>query len=128
MTTQALQNTNTCTPVSRCETHTYVPAVDIFETADEVLLLADLPGADAARIDVQFDRGRLTLRAPIEPRHSGNHWLLREYGVGDYERSFEVGEQIAPEGIRAEYAGGVLTLHLPKTERARTRKIEVRAN
>ena len=126
MNCNAIQNQAPANAVSRREARTFVPTVDIIETAEEVRLLADVPGADPAGIEVQYDRGRLTLFAPVTPRHEGNSWRLREYGVGDYERSFEVGEQIDPDGIRAELAEGVLTLHLPKLDRAKTRRIEVK--
>ena len=54
-------------------------------------------------------------------------YLLREYGVGDFYRAFQVSEVIDPSRIQAEYSGGVLTLHLPKSEAAKPRKIAVQA-
>jgi HSP20 family protein len=51
--------------------------------------------------------------------------LLREYGIGDYRRTFRVSEQIDASRISAQYRHGVLTLRLPKAERARPRKIKV---
>lgn len=54
-------------------------------------------------------------------------YLLREYGVSDFHRVFEVSENIDVERITAEHADGVLVLHLPKAERAKTRKIDVRS-
>lgn len=106
----------------------YLPAVDIIENDDELLLLADVPGARAEGIDIDCERGQLTIRARVEPRQSAQtDYVLREYGVGDFVRTFQVGEGIDASKIQAEVGGGVLTLHLPKAEAAKTRKIAVRA-
>lgn len=104
----------------------YVPNVDIRETQDEFLLLADVPGADASALDIRFERGQLTLHAVVPPRQSdATRYLLREYGVGDFERTFQIGEGIDAAGIHASIAQGVLTLHLPKAAGAQLRRIEV---
>lgn len=106
---------------------TYVPVVDIIEQDDELLLLADVPGAKAEGIDIRYERGQLTLAARVEPRRSAEStYFLHEYGVGDFVRTFQVGEGIDASRIRAEVKAGVLALHLPKAEAARTRKITVR--
>lgn len=106
----------------------YRPNVDILEQQDELLVLADVPGAKSDSIDVKFEDGMLEIRAAVTPRH-GDHeeHLLQEYGVGDYYRSFQVSEDIDAAKIAAEYAEGVLTLHLPKSEAAKPRKIAVQA-
>lgn len=105
----------------------YSPRVDILEHQDELLLVADMPGVSSESIDVNFEDGVLTVEGKVEPRGPEKAArLLREYGVGDFYRTFRVSEQIDASGIRAEYADGVLTLHLPKAEAAKPRKIEVR--
>jgi HSP20 family protein len=106
---------------------TYVPAVDIFELPDKLMLQADVPGATVNDIEIHYERGLLTIHAHVQPRNEqpGN-CLLREYGVGDFHRSFQIGEGIDSNGIEAEMSNGVLTLHLPKAEAARTRKIAVK--
>lgn len=107
---------------------TYLPAVDIVENDDELLLLADVPGVRAEGIDIDYERGQLTIRARVEPRQSAQtDYVLREYSVGDFVRTFQVGEGIDESKIQAEVSAGVLTLHLPKAEAAKTRKIAVRA-
>lgn len=107
---------------------TYVPAVDIIEKDDELLLLADVPGAKAEGINIDYERGQLTIAAHVEPRQSPrNVYTLQEYGVGDFVRSFQIGESVDASNIRAEVSRGVLTLHLPKAEKAKTRKIAVKA-
>lgn len=104
----------------------YRPDVDILETADELIVRADVPGARGEEIDVRFEDGMLTIHAPIEPRQDATaEFVVREYGVGDYYRTFQVSEAIAADRISAEYGDGVLTLHLPKAEAAKPRKIAV---
>lgn len=105
----------------------YTPQVDIVERDDELLLIADLPGVRGEDIDVQYEQGLLTLQARVEPRQDepATNYLLREYGVGDFYRSFRVGEGIDHDKIRAEMRNGVLELHLPKSEAAKPKKIPV---
>lgn len=132
-------NTNTTTEkcddqVTRMERtrsgDTFITPVDIVELDNELLLLADLPGTTADAIDIDYQRGTLTLSARVEPRESGDGAkpILREYGVGDFQRTFKIGEGIDAERIRAEFNNGVLTLHLPKTDKVRPRRIAVSAN
>jgi len=105
----------------------YVPQVDILEDEEELVVLADLPGAEPKDVDIQFEDGVLSIRGKVIPRQPAETaYLLREYGVGDFFRSFNVSESIDAERISAEYADGRLTLHLPKVEAARPRKIEVK--
>ena len=119
------------TPVERTHSGpTFVPNVDIVEEGNELLLIADVPGAQPENLDINYERGQLTICARVQPRQAGDQtdYLLREYGVGDFCRTFQIGESIDPEKINAELSAGVLTLHLPKAEHLRPRKIEVNAN
>lgn len=106
----------------------FSPLVDIIERPEEWLLIADLPGATARNIDVEFHQGTLSIRASVQggPRSEGLNFLHREYGVGDFQRSFEIGEGIDADGMKADYREGVLTLHLPKAETAKSRRIAVK--
>lgn len=119
----------TVTETQRCDTGHYVPAVDIIEAGDELILKADVPGARAEDIEIDFDKGQLTIHARLTDRQPGlkTGYLLHEYGIGDFHRSFKIGDGIAADKISAEVTDGVLTLHLPKAESARQRKIEVKA-
>jgi len=107
----------------------YSPNVDIMENKDGLVLKADMPGVGIKDIDIQYEDGLLTLHAKVEPRQddSNTSYLLREYGVGDFYRSFRVGEGVEVDQIRAELKDGVMTLHLPKAEALKPRKIAVRA-
>ena len=107
----------------------YMPNVDIIEKRDELLLLADVPGAKPDDIGIDYEKGVLTINARVEPRvdEATTKFLIREYGVGDFHRCFHIGEGIDAARIVAEVKNGVLTLHLPKTESAKPRKIEVKS-
>ena len=104
----------------------YRPLVDIVERAEELTVYADVPGATAEGLDVDFEDGILAIHAKVPPRNQDVEFLVREYGVGDYYREFRVSESIDANKITAEYADGVLVLHLPKVEAAKPRKIAVK--
>jgi HSP20 family protein len=112
---------------TRCGCY-FRPNVDIVEQKDELLVVADVPGAKSDSIDVKFEDGTLEIQAAVAPRECDEHGcLLQEYNVGDYYRSFQVSEAIDASKISADYADGVLTLRLPKAEAAKPRKIAVAA-
>jgi HSP20 family molecular chaperone IbpA len=96
------------------------------ETADELLLFADVPGVKQDDVDLHFEKGELLLHCRCTPRHSGANFIAQEYGVGDYYRVFTISEQIDSEKINASLSGGVLTVHLPKREAVKPRKIAVK--
>ena len=104
----------------------YRPNVDIYELPDELVVSADMPGAKNDEIDIRFEDGSLTIHARVPDRQaSQGTYLRKEYGVGDYYRTFRVSEQIDASRITADYSAGVLTLHLPKIEAVKPRKIKV---
>ena len=104
------------------------PAVDIYETPEEVVLRANTPGATPAEIEVRFEDSTLEIVAPVKAaKPTSIRYLAREYGVGSYRRSFVVQQRIDSSRIVADYVNGVLTVTLPKAEDSRPRKIAVRA-
>jgi HSP20 family molecular chaperone IbpA len=103
------------------------PNVDIFEKPEELVLVADMPGVKSDTIDVDFEDGTLTIFGKVPSRHDEVDFVSQEYGVGNFYREFRVSEQVDASRINADYRDGVLTLHLPKAEAAKPRKIEVRA-
>ena len=121
---QAVTETAPIAERTRCG-ECFSPNVDIIERGDELLVLADVPGARGDAIDVNFEDGMLEIHAPVPPRQDGESFLLREYGVGDYYRSFRVSEAIDAAKITADFADGVLTLRLPKAAALKPRKIAV---
>lgn len=106
----------------------YTPAVDIIEKKDEIVVIADMPGADEKSVDVTLEKNLLTIYGKVEPDMPENHSLsVTEYGVGDYQRVFTLSDEIDRGKIKAVVKNGVLRLTLPKAEQAKTKKIEVKA-
>lgn len=101
------------------------PAVDIYENADEILLVADLPGVSREAVTIDLNKDRLTLtarRAPARPNTPE-----AEFGAFDYYRAFVVPPGLDAERIAAELRQGVLRVHLPKSAALKPRRIEVTA-
>jgi HSP20 family protein len=106
----------------------FMPLVDIYETPDELVLVADMPGVPRENVQVHLDGDTLTVEGrPSAGEYEGLKPIHVEYGVGGFYRRFTLGETIDRAGIKAVVKNGVLTLHLPKAERARARRIEVQA-
>jgi HSP20 family protein len=102
------------------------PSVDILDTPNEVLLVADVPGVDEAHLEVTLDKNVLTIHGTVEqPSFEGYTPARTEYAVGDFERVFTLSEDVGREGIDATVKDGVLQLRLPKTARSQRRKINV---
>jgi len=106
----------------------YRPNVDIVEQNDELLLIADIPGATSEDVNIRFEDGELSLHAQVKPRGTEQaRMLLQEYGVGDFYRTFQISEAIDASKITANCVDGVLTLSLPKSEAVKPRKIAVKS-
>jgi HSP20 family molecular chaperone IbpA len=102
------------------------PRFDIWETDDELVLYGDLPGVAPDDLDIQFENRALTIHGKVDVRHENVNFLYGEYGVGDFYRSFTVGEAVDAANISAELNNGVCIIHLPKSEAAKPRRIEIK--
>ena len=106
----------------------FQPAVDIFETKDELVLVADMPGVPPDGVDIDLEGDELSVEGRVRAgEYDGLKPLYVEYGVGGFYRRFTLGEMIDRDGIKAQMKNGVLVLKLPKAERARARRITVDA-
>jgi HSP20 family protein len=105
----------------------FTPRFDIVETDEELTLYGDLPGVRQEQIDLRYEDEQLVIRGKVADRLEGITFLRQEYGVGDFYRAFTIGETIDAGKINAEMRNGVLTVHLPKTEAVKPRRIEVKA-
>lgn len=105
----------------------FVPRADIYETEHEIIVLADIPGANEKTIDITLEKNVLSITAYIEPVRSGDYEIAyAEYEEGDYQRSFRLSDEIDRDKIEAKVSQGVLHLRLPKSKEAAARKIEVK--
>lgn len=106
---------------------TYQPRFDIVENENELTLFGDLPGVEESGIDIRYENAQLIVIGTVEPHETNARSLRQEYGVGDFRRMFAIGESIDSEKINAEVHNGVLTIHLPKSEAAKPKKIAVKS-
>ncbi|QXE90412.1 Hsp20/alpha crystallin family protein [Geomonas subterranea] len=103
------------------------PAVNIIETEEGLFVTADLPGATKERIDVNVEKGVLTISAPAAHSVPGSA-VYREFELGSYFRQFTIPESLDHGKAKADFANGILTLRIPKAEIARPRRIEVQVS
>ena len=100
------------------------PPVDIYETDDGLVVLADLPGVNAEGLSINVEEGVLT----IEGKHSREKeivYLDREFELASFYRQFRLAEIVDTENIKAALKNGVLTLTLPRSEKAKPRQIPI---
>ncbi len=102
------------------------PPVDIYETPEGLVVVADMPGVTQEELDVRVENNVLTLRAQARHTTHGDR-VHHEYDLANFFRQFELHEQVNQQRITADLKGGVLTLHLPKAEEVKPRRIAVHA-
>jgi len=106
---------------------TWAPAVDIYETPNELVVKADLPDINEKDIDIRVENNLLTIRGErkFEKSVSEDNYLRVERTFGAFSRSFSLPNTVNAEAIAAEYKNGVLTLTLPKREESKPRQVKV---
>jgi len=108
----------------------WIPAVDIRETENELVVKADMPDMKFEDINVHMENGTLTLKGErkfeSDKQEGGWHRVERSYGT--FERAFALPDSVNPEGVKAEYKNGVLTVTLPKKEIAKPRQVKVQVS
>ena len=106
----------------------YAPQVDIIERKDDIVVIADMPGADETSTDITLEKNVLTIYGRVDTNEIKDHRLsLSEYGVGDYQRVFTLSDEVDRDKIQATVKNGVLMLVMPKAPAAKTRKIPIQA-
>jgi HSP20 family protein len=104
----------------------FVPTADIYETADALNVLLEMPGVEKSNVDIQVNDGVLRVEGRLDlSKYQGLQPLYIEYNIGHYARTFQLSNKIDQDKIAAEMKDGVLSLLLPKAEEAKPRTIRV---
>ncbi len=105
----------------------WAPAVDIYETENELVVKADLPDVNPQDLDIRVENNILTIRGErkFETKVHDDNYLRIERAYGSFSRSFSLASSVNSEAIKADYQNGVLTLSIPKREEAKPKQIKV---
>jgi HSP20 family protein len=104
----------------------FLPVTDIFETDQALTLIVEMPGVNKDNVDVRVENDVLAIDGRVDfANYEGLQPLYTEYNVGNYVRSFQLSSKIDQGGINAQLKDGVMTLVLPKSEKAKPRRIAV---
>jgi HSP20 family protein len=105
----------------------FLPATDIFETEQALHVVLEMPGVRKDDVDVSVEDDVLKVEGRIDySKYEGFQPVYAEYNVGDYVRSFELSSKIDQSAIKADMKDGIVTLVLPKIEKAKPRRIAVK--
>jgi len=113
---------------STIPTRSFVPLTDIYETDQALTVVMEMPGVEKANLDVHLENDVLSVAGRIDfSKYENLEPVYTEYNIGHYRRTFSLApNHVAQEKIKAEMNDGVLTLTLPKAERAKARRIAVK--
>jgi HSP20 family protein len=104
----------------------FTPPIDIFETPDGLVLLADLPGVTLESLELQVQDNKLTLFGKVKPELPADARLIhQEYTVGHFLRSFILSDEVDHDRIAAKLNQGVLEVVLPQLRKSEPRRIQV---
>ncbi|PIE31759.1 hypothetical protein CSA56_17410 [candidate division KSB3 bacterium] len=107
----------------------WTPRADIYETADHVIVQLDIPGVNIDDVDVQCEKGMLSVKGERHfKEEEGRQYYRVENIYGPFERYFEIPRTLDVEKVEANYTAGILTLTFPKTEAAKPKKIAISVN
>ena len=107
----------------------FIPAVDIYETENAIVMAADMPGVAPDDIEIDLREDVLTISGDVKPFEAADEGdILVEFEIGRYFRQFTLTEAVDQERIEASHRDGVLHLHLPKQQKAMPRRITVNAS
>ena len=106
---------------------TWMPAVDVWETENELVYAFDLPGIPEDKISVEYDEGALTVSGERERMHEteGDRFYRYERRFGSFSRTVGLPQGVTEDAIRADYRDGVLEVHVRKPETPKPRRIQV---
>lgn len=106
-----------------------VPAIDMYQTDDEIVVKAALPGVKADEVQINITGEVLTLKGEMkyEEEKEEKAWHIREQRYGSFERSIVLPTDVVADKAKADFENGILTITLPKAEEVKPRTITVKA-
>lgn len=105
---------------------TFVPTADIYEDRDSLKIVLEMPGVEKGNVEVKVEEGVLFVDGRLDlAKYQGLQPLYTEYNIGNYSRSFRLSNAVDQDRIGAELKDGVLSLTLPKAEKAKPRTIQI---
>jgi HSP20 family protein len=108
----------------------WIPALDVAETKDSVVVKAELPGMDPKDIDISLNDGHLTIKGEKkqerEEKEENYHFIERSYG--SFVRSVQLPKEVKTDNVNASYKNGVLKVVLPKSEKAKTKEVKIKVD
>jgi len=109
------------------DTRTWIPPVDVWETADEVVYAFDLPGMSEDDVSVELDEGTLTISGARERTDEVSNDSLYRYErrFGSFSRTIGLPQGVTDDSVRAEYKNGVLEVRVTKPEQPKPRRIQI---
>ena len=103
------------------------PLVDIYETNDNYILTANMPGVSKTNAQISIEEDNLILMGKVDINElSARKYVLKESETGNYYRKFKLTNSIDSEKVDANFDNGVLNIILPKHERAKPKNIEIK--
>jgi HSP20 family protein len=116
-------------PLDLAGTAVWYPVSDIYETEDELIVKADLPGVDPMMVDVRLENNVLTIRGErqFEQNIEKENYHRLERSYGSFCRSFALPTVVEADKIRADFKDGVLSITLPKAESVKAKRIQIAA-
>ena len=112
-------------PTTREEERYLKPPVDIYEKEDRLTVIVDMPGVNQDDVDIRVDDGILTIQGKVTHDPITDEAEYREFKLMNFFRQFELGASIDQEKISAKLSNGVMTLKLPKIEKAKPKQIKI---
>ena len=106
------------------EAHYFQPSTDVRETEEQIVIQFDMPGVGSDNVELTVEKGTLTVTGKADPEEQGTA-VYRETHIGDYQRTFTLSDDVDTDGIAAEMKAGVLTVCIPKAEKAKPKRIAV---
>ena len=111
-----------------CYSGSWIPQVDIYETDDEIVVKAELPGLESKDIKVEMEKNRLLIKGErkLEKGLNEENYHLIERSYGAFQRTFTLSTEVIFDNINAKYQDGVLEIKLPKSEKFKSKHIKVK--